>query len=171
MMHTMHGVGLNIHGTGVILTGDSKIGKSELALELLSRSHQFIADDMLNLRIVNKELIIENSQKKFFMHIRDIGFIDVSSIFGIENTIASFRVDLIVNLTKDIPHESLIEPKRIILGHEITQYTISTGINKPLAVIIETITKYHQQLNNGINSHQDFIDYQSQLIRENDSCN
>jgi HPr kinase/phosphorylase len=173
MMHTMHGVGLNIFGAGIILTGDSKIGKSELALELLSRGHKFIADDMLNLKVVNKELTIVNPQKNSFMHIRDIGFIDVSSIFGIENTLALSRIDLIVNLTKDMPNESFLEPKdkQIILGHEITQYTISTGINKPLAIIIETITKHYKQLNNGVNSHQDFINYQSQLIRENASCN
>ena len=173
MVHTMHGVGLNIHGTGIVLTGSSKIGKSELALELLSRGHKFIADDMLNFILVNKELTVANPQKKFFMHIRDIGFIDVVSIFGIENTLALSRIDLIVNLTKDMPNESFLEPKdkRIILGREITEYTISTGINKPLAVIIETLTKHYKQLNNGINSHQNFINYQSHLIRKNASCN
>lgn len=173
MVHTIHGVGLNIFGAGVILAGDSKTGKSELALELLSRGHKFIADDMLNISVVNTELSIENPEKKFFMHIRDIGFIDVSSIFGNESTIALTKVDLIINLTKDIPNEYLVEPqnKRVILGHEITEYFIYIGSNKPLAVIIETLTKHHKQINNGINSHQDCIDYQSKLIKENASCN
>ncbi len=167
MLHTMHGVALNIFDAGIILAGDSKIGKSELALELLSRGHKFIADDMLNIGVVNKQLTIENQHEKFFMHIRDIGFINIKSIFGIENTLALSKVDLIINLTKDIPNEPLLEPKRIILGHAISEYFVLVGANKPLAVIVETLTKHHQQSNNGINSHQDFITYQSQLIMEN----
>ena len=169
----MHGVGLNIFGHGVILTGDSGIGKSQLALELLSRGHKIVADDMLNLSITDGQLVMQNPIEKFIIHIKDIGFIDIESILCSSNTTKISNVNLIINLTHTPSHSPIEQPKKIIsvLGKEIPEYSISVGYPKPLAILVETITKYNKQLKDGTDSHQDFINYQANLIKEGASCN
>lgn len=173
MVQTITGVGLNIFGQGVILTGDSRIGKSELALELLSRGHKLIADDMLNLCITNGQLVMQNPIDKFIMHIKDIGFIDIESIFSSANTTKISNLDLIVSLTKSSNNSLLEQPKNeiMVLGNAITKYSVAVGLHRPLAILIETLTKYNTELNRGIDSHQDFINHQARMIKEATLCN
>ena len=173
MPDTIHGVGINIYGLGIILTGDSGIGKSELALELLSRGHKLIADDMLNMSSANNQLFMHNPIQKFIMYIKDIGFIDINSMFSFNSTLSTSKVDFMVRLSQNIspPSTKQKQNKLNILDNEITEYIVSTGSNKPLATIIETLTKYHKQLSLGIDSHKEFINYHTNMIMENQTCN
>jgi HPr kinase/phosphorylase len=173
MSQTIHGVGLSIFGLGIILTGGSGIGKSELALELLSRGHQIIADDMLNLNVINNRLVMQNPLQKFIIHIRDIGFIDAQVIFDSTHTLAFSNVDMIIKLTRESHYIPLEQPKNrlTLLGQEIIEYSLSAMPNKPLYILTEILVKYHKQLSSGIDSHQDFINYHQGLMKENTSCN
>lgn len=157
-MHTLHGVALNIFNHGVLLTGDSAIGKSELGLELISRGHQLIADDSVLISKADDYLTIANPHNKFFMHIRDLGFINILDMFGQKSVLGLNKLALIIQLNKTNPLD--LDPlaqrinKALILNVPVTQFELSMTTSRPLSLLVEIIVKHHQML---IREHTKFV--------------
>ncbi len=169
-MMTIHGEALNIYDCGTLLTGDNAIGKSDIALELISRGHKFIADDAVSINKTSEQLDLTNTSNQFIMHIRGIGFINIEQVFGSNATIAISKLDLIIHLS-NTPIEildPLVQPqsKKEILNIAVTEYVLPFGKNRPIVCLIETIVKYHLQLQNGIDSHNTFIKQHNQSLLE-----
>lgn len=174
MENMLHGVGLNIFGYGVILTGDSSVGKTDLGLELISRGHKFVADDALNICQHNQELIFSNPLSQFIMHIRSIGFIDIEQTYGSAHTMHSSSLDVIIHLSNESLNnlDPLQQPKQEILiqGLPVMQYTLIQGQQRPLALLTELLVKYHEQNLNGFDSHRQFINTHTRLLQGVHAC-
>ena len=173
----MHGIALAIYDYGVIITGESGIGKSDLGLKLIERGHKFIADDHIQLSLIDDNLNIQAHDKLGgFIYIRDIGFIDVKTTYGDNSQILQHKLNLIIELVKNHP-DSDDKPNddnnfyyTEILGQQVLMIKLNIANNRPLELLVELTVKYRQQLNNGYNANQNFIDKQQQLLERN-SCN
>jgi HPr kinase/phosphorylase len=172
---TLHGVMLDVLEIGVLITGDSSIGKSELALELISRSHGLVADDVVELQQIGPETIQGRCPPMLrdFLEVRGLGVLNIRSIFG-ETAVRPRKVlRLIVHL--DMPEGGYkMEPKdrlatragtQDILGVEIPTVTLAVAPGRNLAVLVEAAVRNHILLTRGINSTQEFIARQEQAMR------
>lgn len=171
-METLHGIALNIFGTGVIITGESAIGKSELGLALIDRGHKFIVDDAIRLTHNQNGLQVHSSNGKFILHIRGIGFIDVLQLYGVNSVLSSGEIDLNIELTQDdvttLDQLTQLKTMVTIFGVQIPQFTIPVAnARRPLVLLVELVVKYQQQLLRGIDSHSEFIQHHDKnLISE-----
>jgi HPr kinase/phosphorylase len=162
---TLHGVMLDVLEIGVLITGDSSIGKSELALELISRGHGLVADDVVELQQIGPETIQGRCPPMLrdFLEVRGLGVLNIRSIFG-ETAVRPRKVlRLVVNL--DAP-ESAQEPRNRlatrsgtldILGVEIPSVTLAVLPGRNLAVLVEAAVRNHILLTRGIDSTREFI--------------
>lgn len=175
-MESIHGCALNIYNTGVLITGESSTGKSELALQLVDRGHKFIADDLV---VVDKnndtEVIISAAKGSFsFLHVRGLGFINISKLYGMFNIVTSCKLDLIINLINDDQNNTYLKAGSInpltqlisevdILGIPIAQMDLLINHNRPLALLVEIMVKYNNHRQSGYDSHQDFLSNHAEL--------
>ena len=142
-----HGTLLDISGTGVLLTGESGMGKSETALELIHRGHRLIADDAVIIKRVNNELVGSAPENiKFFMEVRGIGIIDVRSMYGVSAVLTDDDIHLIINLTnwtEECESDRLgnKEQRENILGLDIPKLTIPVRPGRNIAVLVEVAAK------------------------------
>ena len=97
---TVHGVLVEVHGEGLLLTGDSGIGKSETALELIKRGHRLIADDAVDIRKLSKGSLVGSAPEliRYYMELRGIGVVDVRHIYGVGAVKPESAIDLVVNM-------------------------------------------------------------------------
>lgn len=158
MIHTIHGNALSIFGYGVVITGDSGVGKTELTLSLIDRGHKFISDDHITIRENNLCLI---PSRNSFMHISGIGFINVEKTFGADSLGAETKLKMHINLINELlqPSERIynyLEPLKL-LGHNIPSYMLTKRAERPLAILVEILVRQQINLENGYDSHQDFI--------------
>jgi HPr kinase/phosphorylase len=162
---TLHGVFLDVLEIGVLITGDSSIGKSELALELISRGHGLVADDVVELQQIGPETIQGRCPPMLrdFLEVRGLGVLNIRSIFGETAVRPRKALRLIVHL--DMP-EGGYEPKdrlatragtQDILGVEIPTVTLAVAPGRNLAVLVEAAVRNHILLTRGINSTREFI--------------
>jgi HPr kinase/phosphorylase len=170
---TMHGVMLDVLEIGVLITGDSSIGKSELALELISRGHGLVADDVVELQQIGPETIQGRCPPMLrdFLEVRGLGVLNIRSIFG-ETAVRPRKVlRLIVQLD---PPEAGLEPKdrlatragtQDILGVEIPTVTLAVAPGRNLAVLVEAAVRNHILLTRGVNSTAEFIARQEAAMR------
>ena len=170
---TLHGVFLDVLEIGVLITGDSSIGKSELALELISRGHGLVADDVVELQQIGPETIQGRCPPMLrdFLEVRGLGVLNIRSIFGETAVRPRKALRLIVHL--DMP-EGGYEPKdrlatragtQDILGVEIPTVTLAVAPGRNLAVLVEAAVRNHILLTRGINSTREFIARQEAAIR------
>ena len=162
---TLHGVMLDVLEIGVLISGESSIGKSELALELISRGHGLVADDVVELQQIGPETIQGRCPPMLrdFLEVRGLGVLNIRSIFG-ETAVRPRKVlRLVVNL--DAP-ESAQEPRNRlatrsgtldILGVEIPSVTLAVLPGRNLAVLVEAAVRNHILLTRGIDSTREFI--------------
>ena len=96
----IHGVLVDVYGTGVLITGESGIGKSEAALELIKRGHRLVTDDAVEIRKVSDETLIGTAPgvTKYFIELRGIGIIDVKTLFGVESIKETQQIDMVMKL-------------------------------------------------------------------------
>lgn len=161
-----HGIAMSIFGYGVIITGYSGIGKSDLALELLDRGHMLIADDSVIIDAVDGYNIISasNEHPKNFLHLRGFGFININSIYSnFTSTMLSSRLHLVIELSTNdslFNNDMLKQPiiKEIILNVPVCKFVLPVGTHRNIPLIIETYVKYYEQLQNGYDAHKHFID-------------
>ncbi|HEX4781337.1 MAG TPA: HPr(Ser) kinase/phosphatase [Usitatibacter sp.] len=172
---TLHGVMLDVLEIGVLITGDSSIGKSELALELISRGHGLVADDVVELQQIGPETIQGRCPEMLrdFLEVRGLGVLNIRSIFGETAVRPRKALRLIVHL--DMPEGGYkIEPKdrlatragtQDILGVEIPTVTLAVAPGRNLAVLVEAAVRNHILLTRGINSTREFIARQEEAMR------
>lgn len=169
----MHGVFMEVMGIGVLLTGPSGIGKSELALELISRGHRLIADDAPEFRRSAPDTIRGRCPAllKDFLEVRGLGILNVRAMFGDASIVETKRLRLIVNIDS-ISDDTLWEIDRIggsqrkttILDVKIPEVQIPVAPGRNVAVIIEAAVRNHVLYLNGYNAADDFIKRQQRLI-------
>ncbi|HEX7559113.1 MAG TPA: HPr(Ser) kinase/phosphatase [Usitatibacter sp.] len=172
---TLHGVMLDVLEIGVLITGDSSIGKSELALELISRGHGLVADDVVELQQIGPETIQGRCPPMLrdFLEVRGLGVLNIRSIFGETAVRPRKALRLIVHL--DMPEGGYkMEPKdrlatragtQDILGVEIPTVTLAVAPGRNLAVLVEAAVRNHILLTRGINSTREFIARQEEAMR------
>ncbi len=161
----IHGVFLNIYGKGVIIRGDSGIGKSEIALELVKRGHQLIADDAVELYHIGQG-IIGKAPKVLnnLLEIRGIGVIDVSKMFGAGSVLAKNNVDLIIQLERWLPSREYtrigVEEDDVtedILNVSIPKIVVPVTGGRSMSVIIESAVMNMQLKASGFDSSKEFV--------------
>ena len=169
----MHGVFMEVMGIGVLLTGSSGIGKSELALELLSRGHRLIADDAPEFRRSSPDTIRGRSPLllKDFLEVRGLGILNVRAMFGDTAIVETKRLRLIVHLTNisektswDIDRIGGSERKQTILEVDVTKVNIPVAPGRNVAVIIEAAVRNHLLYLNGYSASEDFMRRQQKIM-------
>lgn len=168
---TRHGVLVEVYGEGVLILGDSGVGKSETAIELVKRGHRLIADDAVELRRVSDRTITGTAPEiiRHYVELRGIGVIDVKRIFGIGAVKDVEKIDLIINLEpwvegKMYDRLGLEEEYTEIMGLNIISNTIPVHPGRNMAVIIEIAAINNRQKRMGYNTAKEFNDRLMQNI-------
>ena len=156
---TVHGVLVEVHGEGVLLTGDSGIGKSETALELIKRGHRLIADDAVDIRRVGKDSLTGSAPEliRYYMELRGIGVVDVRHLYGVGSVKPESAIDLVVNMEiwddqKAYDRLGLTNETQDILGVTVPSLTIPVRPGRNLAVILELAAMNNRQKKMGYNA-------------------
>lgn len=159
---SVHGVLVDVYGEGVLITGESGIGKSEAALELIKRGHRLITDDVVELRKVSEDSLIGSAPDitKNFIELRGIGIVDIKALFGASSVKDSQEVDLVIRLEdwdkdKDYDRLGLEENYTEYLGNKIVCHNIPIRPGRNLAVICESAAVNHRQKKMGYNAAQE----------------
>jgi HPr kinase/phosphorylase len=167
----LHGVFLEVSGLGVLVTGDPSVGKSELALELVSRGHRLIADDAVEVYAVAPDILEGRCPAllRDFMEVRGLGLINIRHLFGETAVKAKKNLKLIVHLTPaDHWHEvdrlDMQAGSRDILGIAVPEVRIPVAVGRNLAVLLEVAVRNHILRQRGINSAQEFAERQRGAI-------
>ena len=171
----VHGVFLDIHGLGVLLTGDSGVGKSELALELISRSHCLIADDAIEFSQQDPGEVLGTCPEALrdFLEVRGLGALNIRAMYGDGVIQTSKNLCLIVHLERMAP-EKIQQVDRLegcyghqhILGTEIPMVTLPVASGRNLAVLVEAAVRHHILLRKGYNASEAFIARQQQILHQ-----
>lgn len=176
-IETIHGVFLDVFGIGVLITGKSGLGKSELALELISRGHVLIADDVVELFQVAPSIVEGKCPALLqnLLEVRGLGLLDIRTIFGEIAVRHKMRLKLVVNLTKQLNNDSferLPLQKGVtqnVLGIPIRAVTIQVAAGRNLAVIVEAAVRNTILQMRGIDTLGDFIERQTIAILSNNT--
>ena len=147
---TRHGVLVDVHGVGILITGESGVGKSEVALELVRRGHQLCADDVVDIcRVSENRLVGECPEMvRHFMEIRGIGLIDIRAMYGIGAVIRSKSIDLVVHLEhwdskKEYDRLGLNEETTSIMDVKVPYLVMPVRPGRNLAIIVEVAARNH----------------------------
>lgn len=171
----LHGVFLDVMGAGVLITGQPGIGKSELALDLLSRGHRLIIDDAPEFQRTEPDTVTGSGPDTLrnFMEVRGLGVLNVRALFGDAALKQRQNLRLIVNLTQRLtpvtnPQERLTGRRAIrrILGVSIPEITLPVAAGHNLAVLTETAVRNHLLIRKGYDAHRHFETLQAQIIAE-----
>ena len=159
---TRHGVLVNVFGTGVLITGNSGVGKSEAALELIKRGHQLVADDVVDIRRVGENQLIGESPAlvRHFMEIRGIGIIDISTMYGVGAIMNSTTIDMEVHLElwqtgKEYDRLGLQEQHTEILGVRLPWLLLPIQPGRNLAVVLEVSARNFRLKQMGYNAAEE----------------
>lgn len=155
----IHGVLVDVYGVGVLIIGESGIGKSEAALELIKRGHRLVTDDAVEIRKVSDETLIGTAPgvTKYFIELRGIGIVDVKALFGVESIKETQNIDMVMKLedwNRDKEYDRLgLEEEYIeYLGNKVVCHTLPIRPGRNLAVIVETAAVNHRQKKMGYNA-------------------
>lgn len=159
---SVHGVLMDVYGEGVMITGESGIGKSEAALELIKRGHRLVTDDVVELRKVSDDTLIGSAPDitKNFIELRGIGIVDVKALFGVSSVKDTQSVDLVINLEdwdkeKEYDRLGLEESYTEYLGNKVVCHNIPIRPGRSLAIICESAAVNHRQKKMGYNAAQE----------------
>ena len=171
---TRHGVLMEVYGEGVLLIGDSGIGKSEAAVELLKRGHRLIADDAVEIRRVGDDSLIGNAPEliRNYIELRGIGIVNVAKLFGMGAVKAENEINLVVNIVKWNDQEvydrlGLEDQHMELLGVKIPMNTIPITPGRNLAVILEVAAMNNRQRTMGYNAALEFTEQINRHFDEN----
>lgn len=161
-MISMHGVLVEVYGEGVLLLGDSGVGKSEAAIELVKRGHRLVADDAVEVRRVSDKALVGSSPEiiRHFIELRGIGIIDVKRIFGMGSVKDSEKIDLVINLEpwvagKVYDRLGMNTEYETILDLTVPSLTIPVKPGRNLAVIVEVAAMNNRQHRMGYNAAEE----------------
>ncbi len=159
---SIHGVLVDVYGEGILITGESGIGKSEAALELVKRGHRLVSDDAVEIRRVSEETLIGSAPDvtKNFIEIRGIGIVDVKALFGASSVRETSSIDLVIKLeewNKEKEYERIgLEDSYIeYLGNKVACHNIPIRPGRNLAVICESAAVNHRQKKMGYNATEE----------------
>ena len=159
---SIHGVLIDVYGEGVLITGESGIGKSEAALELIKRGHRLVTDDVVELRRVSADTLIGSAPNitKHFIELRGIGIVDVKALFGASSVKDTQNIDLVIHLEdwdKDKEYDRLGMEEEYIeyLGNKVVCHNIPIRPGRNLAIICESAAVNHRQKKMGYNAAQE----------------
>lgn len=160
---TRHGVLVEVYGEGLLLLGDSGVGKSETAIELVKRGHRLIADDAVEIKRVSDKTLVGTAPEiiRHYVELRGIGIVDVRRLFGMGAVKMTERIDLIINLETWIQGKmydrlGLDEETTDILGLKIPSITIPVKPGRNLAIILEIAAMNNRQKKMGYNTAEEF---------------
>ncbi len=160
---SIHGVLMSIYHCGCLITGESRRGKSDLALSLVDRGHSLIADDIVEF-FYNKNNELQGKSPKNleeYCHIREIGIINIQDHFPTHTPLASCRLDLIIELEDDLStqndHLKLMTTTRHLLNTALPAFQLTADSKRPLALIIETLIREYLLQQRGVNAAQNFL--------------
>jgi len=175
---TIHGVFMEVLGMGVLLTGDSAVGKSELALELVTRGHRLIADDAPDFSRMAPDILTGSCPPLLqeFLEVRGLGILNIRAMFGDSVIKKEKYLRLIVNL-KRLSEEELVQIDRLqgsystreLLGVKTAEVTIPVAPGRSLAILVETAVRQHIQRRKGYDAGRDFIERQQKMIFQNEA--
>lgn len=161
---TRHGVLVEVYGEGILLVGDSGVGKSETAIELIKRGHRLIADDAVEIRRVSSKSLVGQSPEniRHFIELRGIGIINARRIFGMGAVKLSEKIDMCINLeiwdaTKVYDRMGIDSEFTEILGIRVPVLTIPVKPGRNLAIIIEVAAMNNRQKKMGYNAAQELL--------------
>lgn len=159
---SIHGVLVDVYGEGVLLMGESGIGKSEAALELIKRGHRLVSDDVVEIRKVNDVSLVGSAPDitRHFIELRGIGIIDVKTLFGVESVKNTQTIDMVIKLeewSKDKEYDrlGLQEEYTEFLGNRVVCHSLPIRPGRNLAVIVESAAVNHRQKKMGYNAAQE----------------
>lgn len=174
---TVHGVLVDVYGEGVLITGESGIGKSEAALELIKRGHRLVTDDVVEIRKVSEDTLIGKAPEitKHFIEIRGIGIVDVKTLFGVSSVKEDQEIDLVIHLSEwskdqDYDRFGMEEQYTEYLGNKVVCHNIPIRPGRNLAVICESAAVNHRQKKMGYNAAEELYKrVQAGLHKEEDN--
>ena len=156
---SVHGVLVDVYGEGVLIMGESGIGKSEAALELIKRGHRLVSDDVVEIRRVSDVTLVGSAPDitRHFIELRGIGIIDVKTLFGVESVKDTQAIDLVIKLeewSKDKEYDrlGLDEEYTEFLGNKVVCHSLPIRPGRNLAVIVESAAVNHRQKKMGYNA-------------------
>ena len=162
---TRHGVLVEVYGEGILLIGDSGIGKSEAAVELLKRGHRLIADDAVEIRKVSTDSLMGTAPEliRNYIELRGIGIINVAKLYGMGAVKLENEINLVVNIvawnTQEVYDRLGLEEQHTeILGVKVPMYTIPITPGRNLAVILEVAAMNNRQRKMGYNAAMEFTE-------------
>ncbi len=173
---SVHGVLIDVYGEGVLITGESGIGKSEAALELVKRGHRLVADDVVEIRKVSEETLVGNAPDitKHFIEVRGIGIIDVKALYGASSVKDTQSIDLVIRLEewsrdKEYDRLGLEDNYTEYLGNKVICHNIPIRPGRNLSIICESAAVNHRQKKMGYNAAQELYSrVQNSLARKRD---
>lgn len=159
---SIHGVLVDVYGEGLLIMGESGIGKSEAALELVRRGHRLVTDDVVEIRKINEHTLVGTSPDitRYFIELRGIGIIDVKALYGVECVKEKQNIDLVIKLEdwkKENEYDRLgMEDEYTeFLGNKVACHSLPIRPGRNLAVICETAAVNHRQKKMGYNAAQE----------------
>ncbi len=173
---SVHGVLVDVFGEGVLITGESGIGKSEAALELIKRGHRLVTDDAVEIRKVSDDTLVGSAPDitKHFIELRGIGIVDVKTLFGVSSVKDTQTIDLVIRLEdwdkeKEYDRLGLEEEYTEYLGNKVVCHNIPIRPGRNLAIICESAAINHRQKKMGYNAAQElYRRVQESLTRKRD---
>ena len=156
---TMHGCLLDIYGVGTLIVGESGVGKSETALELIKRGHRFIADDAVEVRRVSSETLVGSCPEniRYFLELRGIGIVDIMQMFGVQSIKPTQAIDILINLElwdQNRAYDRLgqVDEYTELLGNKVSSHSIPIRPGRSLAILCESAAINHRQKKMGYNA-------------------
>ena len=161
---SMHGVLVEVNGEGILILGESGVGKSETALEIVKRGHRLIADDQVEIRKVSETTLVGKAPDviKHLIEIRGIGIMNVKELYGVSSVKPQESIDFVINLemwdeNKTYDRMGLNEETTEILGLKVPSITIPVGPGRNLAIIVEAAAINYRVKQMGFNAAQDLV--------------
>ncbi len=172
---SIHGVLVDVYGEGVLITGESGIGKSEAALELIKRGHRLVTDDVVEIKKVSDETLIGTAPEitRHFIELRGIGIIDVKTLFGVESVKETQGIDMVIHLEdwdkdKEYDRFGLEEEYTEILGNKVVCHNLPVRPGRNLAVIVESAAVNWRQKKMGYNAARELYNRVQNNINHKD---
>lgn len=171
---SIHGVLVDVYGVGVLIMGESGIGKSEAALELIKRGHRLVTDDVVEIRKVSDETLVGRAPDitRHFIELRGIGIVDVKTLFGVQSVKETQTIDLVITLEdwnrdKEYDRLGLEEEYTEFLGNKVVCHSIPIRPGRNLAIIVESASVNHRQKQMGYNAaHELYRRVQENLLKK-----
>ena len=171
---SIHGVLVDVYGEGILITGESGIGKSEAALELIKRGHRLVSDDVVEIKKVSDDTLIGSAPDitRHFIELRGIGIIDVKALFGVESVKNTQSIDLVIRLeewdrNKEYDRMGLTDQYTEFLGNKVVCHDLPIRPGRNLAVICESAAVNYRQKKMGYNAAQELYNRVTNNLMKN----